>query len=112
MKRYCLALDLKDEPALIAEYEAYHRQVWPEILQSIKDSGILHLDIYRVSNRLFMVLEAVDDFSFERKNALDAGNPRVQEWETLMWHYQQALPGSAPGEKWRLMERIFCLEEG
>ena len=109
MKRYCLALDLKDDPALIAEYEAYHREVWPEILQSIRDSGILHLEIYRVSNRLFMILEAEDDFSFERKSALDAANSRVQQWETLMWEYQQALPGSIPGEKWRLMNLIFAL---
>jgi L-rhamnose mutarotase len=109
MKKFCLALDLKDDAALIAEYEAYHRNVWPEIIQSILDSGILRLDIYRVSNRLFMIIEAEDDFSFEQKNALDAANPRVQAWEELMWKYQQALPGAKPGEKWMLMEQIFSL---
>lgn len=107
MKRYCLALDLKDDPTLIAEYEHHHQKVWPEILQSIKDSGILQLEIYRVANRLFMILEAGDDFSFEHKNAMDASNPHVQQWEQLMWKYQQALPGAKPGEKWMLMERIF-----
>jgi len=107
MKRYCLALDLKDDASLIAEYEQHHRNVWPEILQSIQDSGILHLEIYRVANRLFMILEAGDDFSFEQKNALDAANPHVQQWEQLMWKYQQALPGAREGEKWQLMERIF-----
>lgn len=107
MKRYCLALDLKDDPTLIAEYEQHHQKVWPEILQSIKDSGILQLEIYRVANRLFMILEAGDDFSFEHKNAMDASNPHVQQWEQLMWKYQQALPGAKPGEKWMLMERIF-----
>lgn len=111
MKRFCLALDLKPDATLIAEYEAHHRNVWPEIIQSIQDSGILHLDIYRVENRLFMILEAEDDFSFERKNVLDAANPRVQQWEQLMWQYQQAIPGSKPGEKWRLMEPIFSLPD-
>lgn len=109
MKKYCLALDLKPDPGLIAEYEAHHRAVWPEIRASILDAGILNLEIYRVENRLFMILEAGDDFSFERKAASDAANPKVQEWETLMWHYQQAIPGARPGEKWRLMERIFSL---
>ncbi|HAD11041.1 MAG TPA: L-fucose mutarotase [Saprospirales bacterium] len=109
MKRYCLALDLKDDATLIAAYEAYHRNVWPEIIQSIQDSGIITLDIYRVANRLFMILEAEDDFSFEQKNAMDAANPRVQEWEELMWKYQQALPGAKPGEKWILMDQIFSL---
>lgn len=99
MKRYCLALDLKDDSALIAEYEAWHQNVWPEILQSIKESGIEHMDIYRTGNRLFMIMEVNDVFNFESKAAADAANEKVQEWETLMWKYQQALPGSNPGEK-------------
>ncbi|MEJ8817625.1 L-rhamnose mutarotase [Lacibacter sp. H407] len=109
MKRYCLALDLKDDEALIAEYEAYHQNVWPEILQSIKESGIEHMDIYRTGNRLFMIMEVNDAFNFESKAAADAANEKVQEWETLMWKYQQALPGSKPGEKWKLMENIFSI---
>jgi len=107
MKKYCLALDLKPDPALIAEYEAHHHAVWPEILDSIRAVGIERLEIYRIENRLFMMLEADDDFSFEKKAALDAANPKVQEWETLMWRYQQALPTAMPGEKWVLMEKIF-----
>lgn len=109
MKTFALALDLKDDPSLIAAYEAYHRAVWPEILQSIRDSGIETLDIYRVENRLFMVIKANDDFSFEKKALSDASNPKVQEWESLMWTYQQALPTAKPGEKWMLMERLFSL---
>ena len=109
MKRYCLALDLKDDPMLIAEYEEHHRKVWPEILQSISTAGIQQMEIYRVSNRLFMVMETNEDFSFERKAAMDAANGKVQEWEKLMWKYQQALPGSKPGEKWILMEKVFAL---
>lgn len=109
MQQYCLALDLKDDPQLIAEYEAYHKAVWPEILESIRDSGITRLDIYRVQNRLFMILEANESFSFEAKAAADAANPIVQEWETLMWNYQQALSGAKPGAKWVLMQKIFSL---
>lgn len=109
MQRFCLALDLKNDPHLIAEYEAYHRAVWPEILDSIRAAGIENLEIYRIGNRLFMILEAGDDFSFETKATLDAANAKVQEWETLMWRYQQALPTARTGEKWMLMERIFKL---
>ena len=112
MKRYCLALDLKEDAALIAEYEQYHRNVWPEIIQSIQESGILSLEIYRVANLLFMILETRDDFSFELKTAMDAANPRAQQWEQMMWKYQQALPSTKPGEKWVLMDRIFNLNNG
>lgn len=110
MKRYCLALDLKNDGMLIREYEEYHKKVWPEILQSIKDAGIRQMEIYRTNNRLFMIMETEDNFSFEKKAAMDGANQKVQEWENLMWKYQQALPGSKPGEKWRLMEKIFSLD--
>jgi L-rhamnose mutarotase len=109
MKRFCLALDLKNDEALIAEYEAYHRNVWPEILESIRAAGIEQMEIHRVSNRLFMVMEVNDNFSFEKKAAGDASNEKVQQWEALMWKYQQALPSAKPGEKWVLMEKIFSV---
>jgi L-rhamnose mutarotase len=109
MKRFSLALDLKDDAALIDEYEEYHRKVWPEILKSIKDAGIQQMEIYRISNRLFMIMETNDDFTFEQKAKMDEANKKVQEWERLMWKYQQAIPGGRSGEKWRLMERIFAV---
>jgi L-rhamnose mutarotase len=108
-KRFCLAVDLKDDPQLVAEYEKYHEAVWPEILRSIKSSGIENMEIYRIMNRLFMIMETTNDFSFEKKAAADLGNEVVQKWETLMWKYQQPLPVAKQGEKWMLMEKIFQL---
>ena len=109
MKRYCLALDLINDVELIEAYKKYHQNVWPEIVNSIKDSGIEALEIYLVSNRLFMIMEVNEAFSFEKKAKLDAENPKVEEWETLMWKYQQALPCIKKGEKWILMDQIFKL---
>ena len=109
MKRYCLTLDLKDDAQLIAEYEAYHKDIWPEIRKSILDSGITNMEIYRFDDRLMMIMETDDTFSFERKAAMDTGNPKVQEWETLMWKFQQPLKNANPGEKWVLMNKIFEL---
>lgn len=109
MKRYCLALDLKPDPVLIAEYESYHLNVWPSILDSIREAGILELEIYRIENRLFMIIEAEDAFTFDKKAKLDDANQNVQKWEELMWNYQQALPSAREGEKWLLMNKIFEL---
>ena len=106
-RRYCLALDLADDPALIAEYERHHAQVWPEIERSLHDAGIERLEIYRTGNRLFMVIEVSPGFSFDAKSAADNANPKVQAWERLMWRYQRALPWAKPGEKWVLMDRIY-----
>lgn len=109
-KRYCLTLDLKDDPKLIAEYKRYHEKIWTEITTSIKDAGIHDLEIYLRGTRMFMILEVDDSFSFGKKAQADQQNPKVQEWENLMWKFQQALPEARPGEKWLLMERIFKLE--
>lgn len=108
-KRHCFALDLKDDPALIEEYKAYHQNVWPEIIASIKDSGIEQADIYLVGNRLFMIIDVNDEFTFEAKQAADLSNNKVVEWEDLMWTFQQQLPWATGDEKWLLMDKIFTL---
>jgi L-rhamnose mutarotase len=109
-RSFCLTLDLKNDPALIAEYKRYHQKIWPEITQSIKDSGIEDMEIYLLGTRMFMIMEVNEHFSFEAKGQADLHNPKVQEWEKLMWKFQQSLPEAKPGEKWLLMERIFKLE--
>lgn len=110
MKRYCLTLDLKNNPGLILQYEKYHQAVWPEIINSIKEAGIEKMEIYRFGNRLCMIMEVNNNFSFERKKQMDRNDPKVHEWEELMWQFQQPLPGSKAGEKWKLMDKIFELE--
>jgi L-rhamnose mutarotase len=107
--RYTFALDLKNDPALIAEYERYHEKIWPEIEASIRESGITDMEIYRVENRLFMIMQTDETFSFAQKAKADSANPIVQQWEELMWKYQQALPTAKHDEKWMRMERIFAL---
>lgn len=109
-QRYCLTLDLKNDPKLIAEYKKHHEKIWPEITASIRESGIEDMEIYLLGTRMFMIVQVNDSFSFQEKAAADAANPKVQEWEQLMWKFQQALPQAKPGEKWMLMEQIFKLE--
>ncbi len=111
MKRYCLAVDLVDNPELIKEYEQWHQpgNTWPEITKSIRDAGITRMDIYRIGNRLIMLMETEDDFSFERKASMDLANAKVQEWEQLMWKYQQSMPFAGNGEKWMVADQIFQL---
>ena len=110
-RRYCLTLDLKNDPELIAEYKRYHQKIWPEITRSIKEAGIEDMEIYLLGTRMFMIMEVNEAFSFEAKKEADELNPKVQEWEALMWRFQQSLPEAKPGEKWLLMERIFSLEK-
>ena len=107
MKRYCLTLDLKDNTEMIEEYEEYHKNMSPEILKSIKDTGIESMQIFRLHTRMVMIIDTTDDFSFEKKALMDASNEKVQVWENLMWKYQQALPMAKEGEKWVLMKQLY-----
>lgn len=111
MKRYCLTLDLKPDKKFIKQYDEYHARVWPEILKSITDSGILNMEIFRFSNRLCMLMETTEEFSFKHKGKMDKMNEKVQDWETLMWNFQQSVPGAKLGEKWVLMNKIFDLNQ-
>jgi L-rhamnose mutarotase len=108
-RRYCMTLDLKTDPALIAEYKRQHEKIWPEVEASIRETGVTGMEIYLRGARMFMIMEVRDDFSLEAKERADRENAKVREWEELMSRYQQALPGSKPGEKWLLMEKIFDL---
>ena len=109
--KYCFAIDLKNDKNIIKEYEDYHKSVWPEILDSFQISGINRMEIYRISNRLFMIIETNSSFNLKRKKQLDIENIYVQKWEKLMSKYQKFLPKSKKGEKWKLMKKIFDYEE-
>lgn len=111
MKRYFLALDLVDDPEMIAEYERWHQagNGWPGIKESILGAGITQMEIYRTGNRLVMTMDTDETFSFERKAAMDEADPNVQQWEQLMWKFQSPLPWAKEGEKWVFMDKIFQL---
>ncbi len=111
MKQYCLACDLKETDTAIKAYEEYHKNVWPEIKESLERAGVLDMEIYRAGNRLFMIMQVSDEFSFESKAAMDMANPVVQEWEELMSGFQQRLPWAPEEVKWTLMDRLFKLDE-
>ena len=108
-KRYCYSCDLKDDSKLIAEYKAYHAdgKAWPEITKSIKDAGITDMQIYLTGNRMFMIMEVDESYDPVKKEEMDANNPKVQEWETLMSKFQQELPWAKNGEKWTPLEQVF-----
>ncbi len=110
-KRFCLTLDLKNDPALIAEYKRYHEKVWPEITRSLKDSGVADMEIYLLGTRMFMIMEVSEGFSFQKKASMDLDNPKVREWEDLMGRFQNSLPNASPVERWQLMEKVFELEK-
>lgn len=110
-RHYCQALDLADDPQLIAEYRQHHQQIWPEIAQHLRRYGIVAMEIYLLGTRLVMMMETTPDFDAERFAQCSEQDDKVREWEALMWTYQRPTPWTPAGEKWVAMERIFSLQE-
>jgi len=110
--RHCLALDLHDDPELISAYEQHHREVWPEVLVHLRQHGVLELDIFRLGTRLVMWMETDDAiYDPERMAAAESDDPRLREWEDLMWRFQKATPWTPEGVKWTPMQRLFRLSD-
>jgi len=108
LHRFCFALDLVDDAALIAAYEQQHipGAVWPEVLADIRAQGVVQMQIWRVGTRTVMIVDAGQDFPRSRPSAL-----RVAVWEDLMSRYQKPLAEAEPGQKWLPMTRIFALDQ-
>ena len=104
-----MALDLKEDQKLIEAYKKHHQNVWKEILDGIKEVGILDMQIYLISNRMFMIMDVASDFDFDTQMAVLGNLPRQKEWEKFMWDFQQSLPWAKNGEKWMPMEKVFQL---
>ena len=109
MRRFCMSLNLRPDPLLMAEYVARHRAVWPEVLQSIRNAGVLDMQIYQRGTQLFMIMDTTEDFTFERKRAMDQANPIVMRWENEMSKYQAVESSGDASQKWIPMESIFHL---
>jgi L-rhamnose mutarotase len=111
-ERFCLTLDLKDDPKLIAAYKRHHEHVWLEIINSIRDSGVEDMEIYLLGTRMFHDYGREGRFFGRSEAEADRANPKVQQWEELISTFQRPLPQAQPGEKWLPMERIFKLKDG
>jgi len=56
----------------------------------------------------------VNEILFRSQGQGDQSNPKVQEWENLMWRFQQSCPGepgkmAADGKDFRVGELSFFL---
>jgi len=113
VKRYVQTMDLKDDPALIAEYRRRHsrEESWKEIRDGIREVGILEMELYILGTRLVMIVDTPLDFDWDKAMTRLATLPRQQEWEDYMAMFQQCAEGATSDEKWQMMERMFYLYE-
>ena len=111
MRRYVQTMDLKDDLELVAEYRRRHSegQAWQEIIDGIREVGILEMEVYLSGTRLVMIVDAPEDFDWDAAMSRLATLPRQQEWEEYMAMFQQCRADATSNEKWQMMDRIFRL---
>ena len=110
MRAFAMTLGLKSDPGVVEEYTRYHRAVWPEVLAGLRGIGITKMKIFLHGHRLFMYLEAGDDFDPARDFPKYMEDPRAKDWDELMRGFQEPVPGAKPGEWWAGMEEVFDLD--
>ncbi|MCQ2318709.1 MAG: L-rhamnose mutarotase [Bacteroidales bacterium] len=108
---YCRTLELRDNPELIREYRRRHEKgnVWQEIIDGIRQVGILEMEIYILGTRLFMIVETPADLDLDAAMDKLATLPRQAEWEAYMSELQDTSADATSDEKWQMMERMFYL---
>ena len=111
MFEYVFFLDLIDNQDSIAKYDDWHKKVWPEVEEQIINAGIRSCDIYRYINRLVLIVRSENEMDWERKAESDSQHQPTKEWEQLMWNFQQSMPGSLPGQKWMMAQKIYHLQK-
>lgn len=111
MIEYVFFLDLKDNQASIEQYDQWHKNVWPEVESQILNAGIFDCKIYRFNNRLVLIVQSEHPVDWELKSRNDSLHRPTVEWETLMWNFQQAIPGTLPGQKWMMGQQIYKLRK-
>jgi L-rhamnose mutarotase len=110
VKSFGRTLLLQDDPQKIALYKRYHQTVWPEVLESIRRSGVNGMWIFLLGRRMFMYMTTTDDYDAARAGAVYLASPRVQEWEDLMRTLQERAPEARPDEWWAEMELVFSMD--
>lgn len=107
MKRYGSVIRLR--PGALEDYERYHANAWPEILDMIRQCNIRNYSIYFKDGVLFSYFEYLGT-DFDADMAKMAADPKTQEWWAIMKPMQEPLETRSEGEWWAEMEEVFHMD--
>jgi L-rhamnose mutarotase len=107
--RSAFALKLKEGTR--SKYIEYHKHIWPEIIQVIRETGITNYSIYLSGDdTLFAYMEFSLGASMELFTENLKKSARCREWEEIMIGFQQPLPYAKDGEWWVSLEEVFHID--
>ena len=103
MKRYVSVLRVK--PEAVEAYRAYHKKVWPEVLDVIRRCNLRNYSIFLKDDLLgYYEYHGNDHAADMAKMAADA---TTQKWWSIMMPMQKPIDTRAEGEWGAGMEEVF-----
>jgi L-rhamnose mutarotase len=107
MKRYGQIIGVRPED--FERYKKYHSEVWPEVLDMIKQCNMKNYSIFHKDNLLYAYFEYTGN-DFEADMAKMAAHPKTQEWWSIMEPMQAPVNTRKNGEWWADMDEVFHLD--
>ena len=105
MDRYAWKAILK--PGMKAEYKRRHDEIWPEMVELLKNAGIKNYTIWNVGDELFGYYECEKGLDYAAK--VQAESPIVDKWNEYMKDVMDMPLDPDTGVQPKL-ERMFFLE--
>ena len=106
MTRVGFCFKVKQE--MIPEYKRRHAEVWPDMLEALRETGWHNYSLFmRDDGLLFGYLETDD---FDRARADMAKREVNARWQADMAPFFEALEGRRPDESMLQLEEVFHLD--
>lgn len=99
---------LKVKPEMIEEYKRRHREVWPDMLAALRETGWHNYSIYmREDGTLFFYVETPDFQAALDGMAKKEVNAR---WQTEMAPFFENMSGAHADQSFIILEEVFHLD--
>lgn len=107
-KQHLLSVNLVKDKEKQQEYINYHtsqKDDWPELSQGFCNEGFQSLTMYKQGRQIMLLITIPRENDLGEMSAKNSkNNPKVKEWDDIMYNYQEGLPGTKQNQKWVLFE--------
>ncbi|HEY2552701.1 MAG TPA: L-rhamnose mutarotase [Streptosporangiaceae bacterium] len=106
MERVCFLGRVR--PDRLAQYRERHAEVWPEMLDALRQAGWSNYSLFLTADGLLIGYLETDDY--EAALARMAGTPVNGEWQGEMTGFFTDLDGLPPDQGFRRVGEVFHLD--
>ena len=104
--RVCFLLKVRAEK--IREYKVRHAQVWPEMLDALRETGWRNYSLFLKPDGLLVGYLEADDF--EKCTAAMKDHPVNARWQAEMVPFFESLSAGAADDNMIPLEEVFHLD--